>query len=240
MCVQHMGFLGGLAQREQLSAQAPLPRPHLEGTGRGRRSSGAEIRKGPQGSFCLFIFQSEVTGPGSQFQKPEVLTGRAVLLGAPAAWLMTAAQLLPRVETKTWERQSQKVRKRTSQHKGRRSGNGLLLGLYFLSSPLCCGLACDSTGLLTLAQVCVSVCVPVCMRVHTCVHACSGIRSMGNPLKLCLAVHLLTMNLLGTTPVFGSEEDTRDPKQISFVLLQRPDRAHAGVPRGDQSSRERT
>lgn len=113
VCAAH-GFLGGLAQREQLSARPLFPGLTLRGLEEGRGvglRSGRDLR-GPCATSSLFILQSEVTGPGSQFQKPEVLTCRAALLGAPAAWLRTAAQLLPRVETKNWERQSQKVRKR--------------------------------------------------------------------------------------------------------------------------------
>lgn len=114
MCAAH-GFLGGLAQREQLSARPLFPGLTLRGLEEGRGAVGLRSERDLRGPFAtssLFILQSEVTGPGSQFQKPEVLTCRAVLLGAPAAWLSTAAQLLPHVETKNWERQSQKETER--------------------------------------------------------------------------------------------------------------------------------
>lgn len=131
ICVQHMEFLGGLDQREQLSARPLFPGlpwsllPSLrqpvtqnpEGTGGGPSSSGAEIRKGPQGSFCHIQplhLQSEVTGPESQFQKPEVLTCRAVLLRSSChlAQDSSTAGATPRGATKNWERQSERDRKR--------------------------------------------------------------------------------------------------------------------------------
>lgn len=63
------------------------------------------------------------------------------------------------------------------------------------------------------------VCECVCVRVHVSVCGCTCMpgdavnlpEQVENPLKLCISVHLLTMNLLGTSPVFGSEENTRNP-----------------------------
>lgn len=78
-------------------------------------------------------------------------------------------------------------------------------------------------------------CVCVCAHASVCADmhgdAVNLPEQVESPLKLCISVHVLTTNLLGTSPVFGSEEDTRNPTWISFVLLQRAERAYGGVSR---------
>lgn len=138
----------GLALGRSLPSDNPITQT-LGGTGGGPRGSGTEIRKGPRtlGPTQPVHFVDEeteaqrgaVTGPGSQTWKPELLTCKSVLLGALATLARTAAGLWPVQKQRTGRgmvRKTERDTRRTSQNRGRRSGNGLLLGLYFLLGPI--------------------------------------------------------------------------------------------------------